>query len=218
MIHEGREMAEWLSSLGVAAFVLKYRLAPRYRHPAMLQDAQRALRYVRTHAREFGVSAGRIGIMGFSAGGHLTATAGTRFDEGKADAADAVDRVSSRPDFLILGYPVITFEAGVTHAGSVRNLLGENPDPKRLQELSNELHVSERTPPTFLFHTDADSGVVPENSVRFYLALRKAKVPAELHIFENGPHGVGLALGDPALSVWPTLLTNWLRGRGLLTK
>jgi acetyl esterase/lipase len=113
---------------------------------------------------------------------------------------------------------VITFEAGVTHAGSVRNLLGENPDPALIELLSNELHVSAQTPPTFLFHTNADTGVVAENSVRFYLALRKARVPAEMHIFENGPHGVGLALGDPALSAWPTLLTNWLRGRGLLTR
>ena len=113
---------------------------------------------------------------------------------------------------------MITFEAGVTHAGSVRNLLGEKPDPKLIELMSNELHVTAQTPPTFLFHTNADTGVRPENSVRFYLALRKAKVPAEMHIFENGPHGVGLALGDPALSAWPVLLTNWLRGRGLLTQ
>ena len=132
--------------------------------------------------------------------------------------ADPIDRASSRPDFLILGYPVITFEAGVTHAGSVRNLLGENPDPKLIELMSNELHVTPQTPPTFLFHTNADTGVVPENSIRFYMALRKAKVPAEMHIFENGPHGVGLALGDPALGAWPVLLTNWLRGRGLLTR
>jgi acetyl esterase/lipase len=218
MDHEGRQIAAYFNAMGVTAFVLKYRLGPRYRHPIELGDAQRAIRRVRSAAQQFGVVPDRIGMMGFSAGGHLTATAGTHFDDGKADAADAIDRVSSRPDFLILGYPVITFEAGVTHAGSVRNLLGEKPDAKLLQELSNELHVTERTPPTFLFHTNADTGVVPENSVRFYLALRKAKVPAEMHIFENGPHGVGLALGDPALSLWPTLLTNWMRGRGLLTK
>lgn len=218
MDHEGRQVAAFFNAMGVTAFVLKYRLGPRYRHPIELGDAQRAIRLVRSRAQEFGITADRIGMMGFSAGGHLTATTGTHFDEGKVDAADPVDRASSRPDFLILGYPVITFEAGVTHAGSVRNLLGENADPKLIQELSNELHVTERTPPTFLFHTNADTGVVPENSVRFYLALRKAKVPAEMHIFENGPHGVGLALGDPALSAWPTLLTNWMRGRGLLTK
>ena len=218
MDHEGRQVAAYFNAMGVAAFVLKYRLGPKYRHPVELGDAQRALRLVRTRAPEFGVNAARIGLMGFSAGGHLAATAGTRFDAGNASAADPIDRASSRPDFLILGYPVVTFEAGVTHAGSVRNLLGENPDPKLIELMSNELHVTAQTPPTFLFHTNADTGVVPENSVRFYLALRKAKVPAEMHIFENGPHGVGLALGDPALSAWPVLLTNWLRGRGLLTK
>ena len=218
MDHEGRQVAAYFNAMGVAAFVLKYRLGPKYRHPVELGDAQRALRLVRTRAQEFGVNAARIGLMGFSAGGHLAATAGTRFDAGNPSAADPIDRASSRPDFLILGYPVVTFEAGVTHAGSVRNLLGENPDPKLIELMSNELHVTAQTPPTFLFHTNADTGVVPENSVRFYLALRKAKVPAEMHIFENGPHGVGLALGDPALSAWPVLLTNWLRGRGLLTR
>lgn len=218
MDHEGRQVAAYFNAMGVSAFVLKYRLGPKYRHPIELGDAQRALRLVRSRAQEYGVNADRIGLMGFSAGGHLAATAGTRFDSGNASAPDTADRASSRPDFLILGYPVITFESGVTHAGSVRNLLGENPDPKLIELMSNELHVTPQTPPTFLFHTNADTGVVAENSVRFYLALRKAKVPAEMHIFENGPHGVGLALGDPALSAWPVLLTNWMRGRGLLTK
>jgi len=218
MDHEGRQVAAYFNAMGVAAFVLKYRLGPKYHHPVELGDAQRALRLVRTRAQEFGVNPARLGLMGFSAGGHLAATAGTRFDNGNPSATDPIDRTGSRPDFLILGYPVITFETGVTHAGSVRNLLGENPDPKLIELMSNELHVTAQTPPTFLFHTNADTGVVPENSIRFYLALRKAKVPAEMHIFENGPHGVGLALGDPALGAWPTLLTNWLRGRGLLTK
>jgi acetyl esterase/lipase len=126
--------------------------------------------------------------------------------------------VSSLPDFLILGYPVISFDPAVMHAGSRRNLLGDNPDPALVEDLSNDLRVTPHTPPTFLFHTNADTGVPAENSVRFYLALRKAKVPAEMHIFENGPHGVGLALGDPALSAWPSLLTTWLRGRGLVNR
>jgi acetyl esterase/lipase len=216
--HEGRQVANLLNAAGVTAFVLKYRLGPRYHHPIELGDAQRAIRLVRSRAQEFGVGADRIGMMGFSAGGHLTATAGTHFDAGKSDAADPIDRVSSRPDFLILAYPVISTDPAIAHAGSVRSLLGENPDPKLLEDLSNDLRVTEQTPPTFLFHTNADTGVVAENSVRFYLALRRAKVPAELHIFENGPHGVGLALADPALNVWSTLLTTWLRGRGLLTK
>lgn len=213
--HEGRQVANLLNAAGVTAFVLKYRLGPKYRHPIQLGDAQRAIRLVRARAAEFGIAGDRIGLMGFSAGGHLAATAGTHFDAGKADSTDPIDRAGSRPDFLILAYPVVSFDPAITHAGSVRNLLGENPDPKLIDELSNDLRVTKDTPPTFLFHTNADTGVVAENSVRFYLALRRAKVPAELHIFENGPHGVGLALGDPALAAWSTLLTNWLRGRGL---
>jgi acetyl esterase/lipase len=218
MDHEGRQVAYWFNAMGVSAFVLKYRLGPKYHHPIELGDAQRAIRTVRARAQEFGVLPDRIGMMGFSAGGHLTATAGTHFDAGKSDASDPIDRVSSRADFLILGYPVISSDPAIAHAGSFKTLLGEHPDPRLLEDLSNDLRVTPETPPTFLFHTDADTGVPPENSVRFYLALRKAKVPAEMHIFENGPHGVGLALNDPALSVWPTLLMNWLRGRGLLTK
>ena len=213
--HEGRQVANLLNAAGVTAFVLKYRLGPKYHHPIELGDAQRAIRLVRARAQEFGVASDRIGIMGFSAGGHLAATAGTHFDAGKAAATDVIDRASCRPDFLILAYPVISFDPAIAHSGSVRNLLGDNPDPKLIEDLSNDLRVTPETPPTFLFHTNADTGVVAENSVRFYLALRRAKVPAEMHIFENGPHGVGLALGDPALAAWPTLLTNWLRGRGL---
>ena len=218
MDHEGRQVAAFFNSMGVTAFVLKYRLGPRYHHPIELGDAQRALRTVRARAQEFGVLPDRIGMMGFSAGGHLASTAGTHFDSGKQDAPDSTDRVSSRPDFLILGYPVISSDPAIAHAGSFKNLLGDNPDPKLLEDLSNDLRVTPQTPPTFIFQTNADTGVVAENSVRFYLALRKAKVSAEMHIFENGPHGVGLSLDDPALSLWPTLLTNWLRGRGLLTK
>ena len=218
MDHEGRQVGAFFNAMGVSTFVLRYRLGPRYRHPIQLGDAQRAIRLVRARAGEFGLLPDRIGLMGFSAGGHLAATASTRFDGGSADAADPIDRASSRPDFVILGYPVITFDPAVTHAGSVRNLLGDSPDPALIQLLSNELHVTPETPPAFLFHTTADTGVVAENSVRFYLALTRAKIPAELHIFEKGPHGVGLALGDPALAAWPSLLTNWLRGRGLLTR
>jgi acetyl esterase/lipase len=218
MNKEGRQVASWFNSMGVTAFVLKYRLGPRYHHPLELGDAQRAIRMARARAAEFGIAPDRIGFMGFSAGGHLAATVGTHFDEGKAAAGDPIDRASSRPDFLILAYPVISFDPAIAHAGSVRNLLGDAPDPKLVEDLSNDLRVSAQTPPTFLFHTTADTAVPVENSVRFYLALRKAKVPAEMHVFENGPHGVGLALADPALSAWPTLLANWLRGRNLLTR
>jgi len=214
--HEGRQVANWFNSLGVTAFVLKYRLGPRYHHPIELEDAQRAIRMVRSRAAEFEISPDRIGILGFSAGGHLASTAGTHFDSGNASGSDPIDRVSSRPDFMILAYPVISFVAPYSHRGSANNLLGENADPKLLAELSNELHVTPQTPPAFLFSTDADTAVPSENSVAFYLALRKAGVPAEMHIFEKGPHGVGLDLGDPALGEWPTLLANWMRSRGLL--
>ncbi len=216
--HEGRQWAYWYNAMGITAFVLKYRLGPRYHHPIELGDAQRAIRTVRARATEFSIISDRIGMMGFSAGGHLTSTAGTHFDSGKSDSTDPIERVSSRPDFLILGYPVISFDPAVTHAGSLRNLLGDNPDPKLVENLSNDLQVTAQTPPTFIFHTTNDNGVPVENSVRFYLALRKAKVPVEMHLFENGPHGVGMALNDPALSAWPNLLMNWLRARGLLTK
>jgi acetyl esterase/lipase len=214
--HEGRQVANWFNAMGITAFVLKYRLGPRYHHPIELGDAQRAIRMVRARAAEFNVRPDRIGMMGFSAGGHLASTAGTHFDAGNPQAADPIDRVSSRPDFLILAYPVISFVAEYTHKGSMNALLGENPDPKLARDLSNELRVTPETPPTFLFTTDADTLVPPENSVSFYLACRKQHVPAELHVFEKGPHGVGLDLSDPALSEWSTLLANWLRGRAVL--
>jgi acetyl esterase/lipase len=216
MDHEGRQVAAWLNARGVAAFVLKYRLGPRYHHPAPLQDAQRALRYVRAHAAEFHLAPDRIGIWGFSAGGHLASTAGTHFDAGDAGAADPIDRQSSRPDFMILAYPVITLTAEYTHKGSRQNLLGDNPDPKLVESLSNEKQVTPQTPPTFLFHTTEDTGVPPENSIAFYLALRKAGVPAEMHIYEHGQHGVGLAPADPILSTWTGRLADWMKRRGLL--
>lgn len=217
MDHEGQQVAEWLNTLGITAFVLKYRLGPRYHHPVELHDAQRAIRYVRAHAGDYKVAPDRIGIMGFSAGGHLASTTGTHFDAGDASSADPTDRVGSRPDFMVLAYPVISFTAEYSHKGSARNLLGEKPDPALLENLSNEKQVTAQTPPTFLFHTDADTGVPAENSVAFYLALRKAKVPAELHIYEKGPHGVGLAPTDPILSTWRERLAGWLYSRGLLT-
>lgn len=217
MDHEGQQIAQWLNSLGVAAFVLKYRLGPRYRHPAPLQDAQRAIRTVRLRAREFGLAPDRIGIWGFSAGGHLASTAATHFDAGNPAAAEPLERLSSRPDFAILAYPVISFTTEFSHRGSLNNLLGENPDPKLVELLSSEKQVTSRTPPTFLFHTTEDKGVPPENSILFYLALRRAGVPAEMHIYERGKHGVGLAPTDSVLSTWAGRLADWLRARGLLT-
>jgi acetyl esterase/lipase len=214
--HEGVQIAKWLNSLGISAFVLQYRLGPKYHHPVMIHDAQRAIRTVRTHAASLHIQPDRIGIWGFSAGGHLASTAATHFDAGDPNAPDPIDRARSRPDFAILAYPVISLNSEYTHAGSRTNLLGATPDQKLLDDLSNDQRVTPQTPPTFLFHTSDDPVVPVENSVRFYLALRKAGVPTEMHIFENGPHGVGLAPTDATLSVWSALLANWLRDRGLL--
>src|SRR5712691_8194197 len=214
MNKEGRAPANYLNSLGIAAFVLRYRLGPRYHHPIELGDAQRALRTVRARAAEWHIAADRIGIMGFSAGRHLASSASTHFDGGKADAADPIDRVSSRPDFAILGYPVISFVEPWTHQGSKTNLLGEHPDPLLARSLSSETQVTASTPPTFIYHTNADTVVPVENAVAYFLALRKAGVPAEMHVFRNGPHGTGLAQQDPALAEWPRLLANWLRVSG----
>lgn len=218
MDHEGRQIADWLNARGLAAFVLKYRHAPRYHQPTPMLDAQRALRLVRARAKEWNVDPQRIGIWGFSAGGHLASTAGTHFDDGKPDADDPIDRTGCRPDFLILCYPVITMTLPYTHGGSRNNLLGKEPEPKLVEYYSNEKQVTSKTPPTFLFHTDADKAVPAENSVFFYQALRKAKVPAEMHIYEPGQHGVGLAQKDPVLSTWSERLEAWLKLRGILKK
>jgi acetyl esterase/lipase len=216
MDKEGDQVAHWLNSIGVTAFVLKYRLGPKYRHPIELGDAQRAIRMVRHKAEAYRVEPDRIGILGFSAGGHLASTAGTHFDPGNPSAPDPIDRLSSRPDFLVLVYAVISLKPPYVHRGSLQALLGDQPDPALVENLSNELQVTAQTPPTFLFHTSADKTVPAENSALFYLALRKAGVPAEMHIYEQGPHGVGLAQTDEALSSWPGRLADWLRGRGLL--
>ena len=216
--HEGKQIAEWLNQHGVKAFVLKYRLAPRYHQPAPMLDVQRALRTVRANAANWGVDPKRIGVWGFSAGGHLASTAGTHFDDGKADAEDPIDRVSCRPDILVLAYPVISMEPGVTHGGSRNNLIGATPTPELVKFYSNDKQVTPKTPPTFLFHTSADTVVLPENSIRFYQALIKNKVPCEMHIYEKGPHGVGLAQKDKVLSAWPDRLGGWLETQGFFTK
>lgn len=214
---EGVKPALFFNELGVTAFVLRYRLSP-YRHPIPLGDAQRAIRLVRARGAGWGVDPARVGIMGFSAGGHLSATAAVYFDDGKPEATDLVERQSCRPDFAVLCYPVISMTTEYTHTGSRRNLLGKD-HPLAMRELvSVEKHVTPQTPPTFLFHTDGDRGVVPENSVLFYLALRRAKVPAELHIYETGPHGVGLYPKDEVLATWPGRLAGWLKTRGLLKR
>ncbi|SRR5579883_96834 len=216
MNHEGRQVANYLNSLGMAAFVLKYRLGPRYHHPVELADVQRAMRLVRSRAADWHIAADRIGIVGFSAGGHLAAMASNLFDAHTFDAKDAIDRENARPDFAVLGYPVISMVEPWTHRGSRDNLLGENAPATLEKSLSGEQLASARTPPTFIFQTNADTTVPAENSIYYAIALRKAGVPVEMHLFENGPHGVGLALNDVSLSEWPKLLSNWLRLHGWL--
>ena len=216
--HEGKQIALWLNSLGVSAFVLQYRLGERYHHPVPLQDAQRAIRMVRSRSKGWGVDPKRIGILGFSAGGHLASTAATHFDDGRPEASDPVDRESSRPDFAVLCYAVITLEAPTAHAGSRQNLLGDPADPSLVALLSNDKQVTPRTPPTFLWHTADDTAVPVENSLLFFEALHKAGVPGELHVFPHGRHGLGLAPGDPAVSQWPRLCAVWMEGLGLLRK
>ena len=214
--HEGHQVAKYLNSIGVTAAVVKYRLAPRYRHPAPLQDAQRSIRHLRAGAAGYGLDPNRIGILGFSAGGHLASTAATHFDAGRPDHADPIERHSCRPDFAVLCYPVISLTEPFGHSGSKRNLLGDPADPKLAESLSNEKQVTAETPPTFLFHTGDDTGVPVENSLAFYAALRKAKVPAELHVYQVGPHGVGLANADPAVFGWKDRLADWLRANNFL--
>ena len=213
---EGTEIARWLNERGVAGFVLKYRLGAKYHHPAELADAQRAIRTVRAQAAALGIDPAHIGMWGFSAGGHLTATAGTLYNQGPPAASDQIDRQSARPDFLILAYPVVTFDSTYAHMGSRKLLLGDNPDPALVELLSPEKHVTPTTPPTFLFATTDDPVVPVMNSVLFYSALVAAKVPAEMHLFAHGPHGVGLAHPFPDLKGWPDLLATWMRSRGLM--
>ena len=214
MVKEGSDVAAWLNARGVAAFVLKYRLGPKYHNPIELGDAQRAIRTVRADAAQYGVAPDHIGMWGFSAGGHLTASAGTKFDAGDAAAADPIEQQSSRPDFLILSYPVITMEDAYVHKLSRTYLLGDAPTQAEMDAMSPELHVTAPTPPTFLFTTTDDHTVPVLNSVMFYSALVKAGVPAEMHIFQHGAHGSGLAPTNPQLRPWTDLLIKWMRERG----
>ena len=217
--HEGVQVAQWLNSFGVTAFMLQYRhrgSGAGYGHPAPLQDAQRAIRTVRSRAAEWGVKTDRIGILGFSAGGHLASTASTHFDEKVYDAADAIDEASARPDFSVLIYPVISMAESYTHRGSVQSLLGRNPTVEVLDAMSGEKNVTSKTPPTFLVATWEDTGVPAENSLYYYLALRKARVPAEMHIFQKGPHGFGLGARIAGTSAWPDLCAKWMEINGLL--
>jgi acetyl esterase/lipase len=212
---EGEQYATWLSSLGVTSFVLKYRMA-EFGHPAPLQDVLRAVRLVREHAAQFHIKPDRIGVMGSSAGGHLAASAGTLFDHPLGRTGAPLDKVSARPDFLMLMYPVIAMEGPAVHAGSRKALLGANPSPEAVQLMSVEKQVTARTPPTLLIHTQEDQAVPVENSILFYQALTKARVPAEMYLFEHGSHGMGMRGGLGTASDWPKRAEAWLKERGLL--
>lgn len=213
---EGDQYANWLSSLGVTSFVLKYRMQ-EFGHPAPLQDVLRAVRTLRARAAEFGIRPDRIGVMGSSAGGHLAASAGTLFDNPIGRTGAALDSVSARPDFLMLMYPVITMQDPAAHAGSRKALLGATPSADMLNLMSLEKQVTSATPPTLLIHTQADTAVPVENSILFYQALTKAKVPAEMYLLEHGGHGMGMREGLGTSSMWPRRAEEWLRDRGLLS-
>lgn len=216
--HEGVQPAKFFNSLGVTAFVLHYRLGSSgYHFPTELQDVQRAIRLVRSGAAKYGIDPQRIGVMGFSAGGHLTSMAATLFEEGDPKSSDPIDRVSSRPDVAVPCYPVISMIDAFGHKGSRKNLLGPNDNDDLAKQVSTHLRVTPRTPPCFIFQTDEDTVVPAENAVQFYLALRQNKVPAELHIYRPGPHGVGLMQGDPVLGTWPQHLAAWLRNQAFFS-
>jgi acetyl esterase/lipase len=217
---EGRQVADWFTARGVTAFVLKYRLGAKYLYPIPLTDAQRAVRLVRSMAATYGFLPDRIGFVGFSAGGHLAAAAGTFYEAGKPDASDPLDRLSSRPDFLVLGYPWLNAmqPSGhyITYCSRIPTV---PPETCKLfeQKYTPSLHVTAQTPTTFIYSTSDDRTVPISASVEFYKALIEAGVPAEMHIFRQGSHGSGLGAGNAALDLWPVLLEQWMRDQGLLT-
>ncbi len=212
---EGTLVAQWLNSLGVSAFVLKYRLK-EYGHPAPLRDVLRAIRLVRSQAAKWKLAPGRIGVLGFSAGGHLASSAATLYDAAEGRTGAPLDAVSGRPDFAVLVYPVISMTTPSAHSGSRESLLGPNPAAQTAARLSTDLQVTRETPPTFLVHGGTDQSVSPENSVAFYLALERAGVPAEIHVYQDGAHGVALEPNHGPISTWPKRCEEWLDRRGLI--
>ncbi|MFT7669185.1 MAG: acetyl esterase/lipase [Planctomycetota bacterium] len=220
--HEGHEFAEWFASQGVTSAICTYRVRGKgnagrgYGHPYPMMDAQRAIRSLRARADELNIDPKRIGVIGFSAGGHLASTVSNHFAYIDAQAVDPLLRVSSRPDFAILCYPVIAWDQPYTHRGSQQNLLGDSADPDLLKSLSSELQVTDQTPPTFMFHTSADTAVPAQNSIEYYLACVRAGVPAELHLFPDGRHGLGLAKETKGADQWPGLCTAWLQRLGMV--
>jgi acetyl esterase/lipase len=214
MDHEGYDMAEWLALQGVAGIVLKYRL-PNGHDQIPLEDAQRAIRIVRQKATEWGINPAKVGIAGSSAGGHLASTAGTKFDLGKPESTDPIDKYSCRPDFMLLLYPVITFDEQFGHMGSRTNLIGPGNKWELVEKYSNELHVTAQTPPTFLILSDDDGAVPPRNSIEFYMALKKFNIPAEMHIFRDGGHGFGMNKINKPVDQWPNLFALWMKAQGI---
>ncbi len=212
--HEGPVIGEWLAAQGMTGVVLRYRVAPKYRHPVMHQDVSRAMRLVRAKGDELQIDRDKVGVLGFSAGGHLAATISTQWDNGNPEAADLIERQSSRPDVSVLLYPVISMVENCSHGGSKKNLLGDDAPRELCEKMSAERNVNERTPPAFLFHTVDDPVVPVENAVMYAMALRKHGVPFEMHLYEHGRHGVGLAEDNPVLSTWSGLCLNWLATRG----
>ncbi|GLB51469.1 endo-1,4-beta-xylanase [Neptunitalea chrysea] len=211
---EGTDMAKWLNSKGIAAFVLKYRLpgdaSVKTSYLAALQDAQRAMKIIKQHAKEWNLTEGQLGVMGFSAGGHLASTLGTQYDREVYASIDNTDKLSAKPDFMILIYPVISMKEGVTHQGSKDNLLGKNPSKDLVLQYSNELNVTKNTPPTFLLHANDDGAVPVKNSLLMYEALTKNNVPVEMHLFPYGGHGFAFGYETAGLSEWTTLCYNWI--------
>ncbi len=218
---EGTEFAKWFNALGITAVVLKYRLphweSEECRDKVALPDAQQAMRLIRQHASEWNVNPQKVGVMGFSAGGHLASTLSTHYDLGDQSSSGSLASISCKPDFSILVYPVISMDPGVTHNGSRNNLIGKNPSQEMLDYFSNDLQVNQDTPPTLLIHASDDKGVPVENSIRYYQNLIKNNVPASMHIYETGGHGFAMAKGkEGAVSKWLTDCKNWLIERGLL--
>jgi len=217
--HEGKQIAEWFNSYGVSAFVLKYRLPDEAimndKSIGPLQDAQEAIRLVRRNAKGWNINPEKIGIMGFSAGGHLASTASTHFNE---KVYEPIDQTSARPNFSILIYPVISMDSAITHAGSRLFLLGEHPSEALVKRFSNELQVTDQTPPAFMVHSLNDEVVPAQNSILYALAMKQHRVACELHLFEHGGHGYGLGRSDDTESSWPDICKRWLKSNDLLTK
>ena len=212
---QGGEITRWLNSLGVTVFVLKYRHAD-YGHPAPLRDALRAVRMIRSRATELRINPERIGMLGGSAGGHLTASAGTLFDAAEGRTGAALDKVSGRPDFMVLIFPVISMADAFTHAVSRRALLGATPTDELKHRLSVDEQVTKATPPTFLVHSSEDTTVPVENSLLFYQGMRRAKAPIEMHLYPKGPHGSGMAASLGPTAEWPRHCESWMRFNGWL--